>query len=483
MTKRLMKLLGGLLGLLALVVGLAQAQPVQARSTKTVEVVLHKLLFDGEMPAQQRNDGQAEPNFGEVGQPLNGVTFTAYDVSAAFWAAVAADPAHDVAAAQAKLAADTAQPRTAPVARAVTAGAGEADFAALPLHHGKHYAVYLFKETGAPAGITASQDLVVVLPGPASGKVQSRLDLFPKNRMTAGYATIDKTITNGQTSFSYGEAIPYQIQVKVPANIGALTRFVVTDTADARLARRGQLHVAIGGHALTGAYQTTLPDVHRFTLTFDPAKLIAYANQTLTITYRMQIDAGAAPDAPLVNRTTLYPGTAAPQTDTAVVLTGGKRFVKVDAKHHATTLTGATFAVRNAAGAYLVRGTDGWQWRRSGNPTHTAGLYTLRSDAQGRFAVAGLKAGAYQLVEVQPPAHYLRSRQAIPFAVVAGEYTRGQTTPYVVVNVHAPATPRRPNIWGHLPQTGGEWAAWLSLLGIILIALLTVIRVKTKQAN
>lgn len=495
MIKAIKHLLSAMFALLFLIGLLGGAQPaaVQARTKlpSTVDIVLHKLLFT-ELPSSAINDGTHQAAALTTGKPLNGVTFTVYDVTADFWHRVAVDPRHDVEAAQQAVAKDSYDAGTA--LRSVTStGRGEANFANLPVREHGHYAVYLFKETKQPDGITASQNLVVVLPGSAADDSPERIDLFPKNKIEHGYTIIKKTIRNQRSNFSYGESIPYRIAVKVPANIGALTGFKLTDNADARLARIGGLTVKVAGQSAKGLYKLSQSSSHSFTLTFDVAKLTPFANKTVMVTYRMRIKAGAAPDVPLVNSTTVYPGTDKPETDTAVVVTGGKRFVKVNARAHATKLQGAVFVVRNAAGKYLTAGKKGWSWQtvRGDVAQNYAGLQTLVSAQDGRFAVAGLKSGRYQLIEVKAPAGYSRNTKAIPFSVVGGEYTRGRASPYTVVNVKTPTPfheqnqppkPGKRGVTGFLPQTGEQRAVWLSIIGFILIGLIAAIRVKTKRA-
>ena len=475
MMKKRITMMALLFGLIVGIVMLVMPpQPVQAATPTQVEVVLHKLLFDDTAPDTQANDGSTQPHFTQSSRPLNGVTFTAYDVTAAFWQKVDAGMSRQRA--QTVLAEANYQPaRGSRVQSAVTQGLGQATFSQLPLQRGGRYAVYLFRESATPAGITASQNLVVVMPG-TSGKAQSRLDLYPKNVQTGGHTTITKTITNGQTSFNYGETIPYQIKVKVPADIGAMTTFAIGDVADAHLQRVGNLTVKLDGRDAAGKYQVTQSSSHAFRLAFDPAKLTGHAGQTLLVTYTMRIKAGTTPDVPLVNQATVYPGGHDPQTDHAVVVTGGKVFEKVDAKTKNKLLPGATFVVRDAAGRYLVKGAHGWIWQAG--PAQQAELYQLISDKRGRFAVTGLKAGKYALVEIKAPRGYLRNRKAVAFAVVNGEYTRGQANPYTVVNVHAPSKTVPP---GLLPLTGNALAVWLIILGLILVAVLVGFKLKIKK--
>ena len=504
MTKFIRRIAVAVSALLVFIGLAAVPHQVEAANTgpQTVDIVLHKLLFK-EMPAAEQNDGQTKPSFGgQASQPLNGVTFTAYDITSEFWAYVHESSA-SVEKAQSHFAEATGQP-TNVVTSQVTAGEGIAEFAGLKLREASHYAVYLFKETGTPAGVQGqSQNLVVVLPVRSHGAVQSRIDLYPKNVATNTTTTIEKTVDTSQTLFAAGEKIPYQIKVKVPADIAAMADFSITDSADSALKRQSGVTVKIGGSNVTDnqdVYRLTADTDHNFTATFVISALAKYAGQTITISYNMAIRPGTAPDQPLINDATVHPGRGHPQHDYAVVTTGGKRFVKVNAEKESEKLAGAVFIVRNGDGAYLVKTTDGWHWKQiAGDAVTTyqaANLYTLTSDQAGAFAIEGLAAGSYDLFEVKAPAGYLRNEERIPFQIVAGEYTRGKADPYKVVNVprpHLPDTwfppgepgqPNVPKLLRHLlPQTGEEWAAWVSMLGLILIALITAIRVRSKKVT
>lgn len=519
MTKLMKRVAVAVLGVLVLI-GLAAA-PQQHVAAKTVpshvNIVLHKLLFDDNLPASEQNNGKSQPSFdGQSSRPLNGVTFTAYDITRDFWRYM---DTHDVGVEKAQNHfAEASYEPTEKVASQVTAGEGEAHFDGLSLRENGRYSVYLFKETGNPAGIQGqSQNLVVVLPVLDDGGIQSRIDLFPKNVMTGGKTVIEKKVNENRTNFAYGQKIPYKISVKVPADIGAMKDFSISDSAASTLRRVGGLDVKIDGHEVTGDtgfYHLTSSTENSFAANFNVGSLIKYANKTITITYNMAIRPGTAADKPLVNDATVYPGGGQPKHDYAVVVTGGKRFVKVNAEKESVKLSGATFVVKNAVGAYLVKTADGWDWKKvSGDAAKTyqdEHLYTLTSNAKGAFGIQGLAGGAYELYEVRAPTGFLRNKKPIPFMVVAGEYTRGQADPYKVVNVPKPpkpgvpvtpgepghprhpgqpGNPGQPNkpfvpgFLGHLPQTGEEWASWLSMLGLILIALIAAIRVKTKKST
>lgn len=539
MTKLIKRLVIDACGLLVLLVLIGPAQSVAA-STKApdkVDIVLHKLLFDDHLPTAEANNGKDQPSFGgQPSRPLNGVTFTAYDITSEFWQY---EKAHDggVEKAQRHFA-EAAYVPTNKVASQVTAGAGEARFADLSLRSGGHYAVYLFKETGTPPGVQGqSQNLVVVLPVRDDSGIQSRIDLFPKNVLPGGKPMIEKRIDANQTTFDYGQKIPFKITVAVPADVATMKAFRVTDKADPALRLTDGVSVMIDGHDLTGednVYQLAKDAEDAFTLTFNVDQLSKYANKVITITYNMAIRPGTAADKPLVNQSVVYPGGGEPQHDFATVVTGGKRFVKVDAKDHATKLAGATFVVRDALGLYLVKTATGWDWKSvtDGDKSYQEqGLYALTSDQDGAFSIDGLAAGNYELYEVKAPEGYLRNEKVIPFQIVAGEASDSKAAPYAVVNVpdtdrphlpdtpgdppkrpHLPETPgdpdrprlpgtsgeppARPHLPGTnpegavqrilrrlLPQTGEAKATWLTTLGLILIGLIATIGVKTNKKS
>ena len=77
----------------------------------------------------------------------------------------------------------------------MTAGQGEAYFGDLPIRQGQHAAVYLFKETAAPKTIEASQNLVVVMSSNLQHGNQSRIDLFPKNKMVSRHTDVPKKVS------------------------------------------------------------------------------------------------------------------------------------------------------------------------------------------------------------------------------------------------------------------------------------------------
>lgn len=181
----------------------------------------------------------------------------------------------------------------------------------------------------------------------------------------------------------------------------------------------------------------------------------------------------------LTNRVDLYPKNEevyVPRT------TGGQRFVKVDGDT-GDKLADAEFVVRSGSGKYLHRTAGKNQWQSiSGEITEQyedAQLTVLRSDSSGRFAIDGLQAGKYALVEVRAPYGYVRSDHAVPFTIQAGKFSDA-TNFMRVVNVQEPYPPlpdtgffgKIKHYWhkvtGLLPQTGGARNTVLTLLGMLI---------------
>jgi LPXTG-motif cell wall-anchored protein len=223
--------------LAALLTCLLASAPVRGQAVvepATVDIALHKLLFaPGTMPDAAANDGQTNPFAG--GEPLNGVTFTAYDVTTDFWTQNP-QTKDQMAAAQEQIAAPD-YVAASPVATVTTTGQGVAMFARLPLRSHGHYAVYLFRETRVPRGVRVAQNLVVALPLGTS----RRIDLYPKNEGA-------KPVTTGGQRF-----------VKVDARNGrklAGAQFVIRNQAGEYLTRQqqhNQWKVVSGG--ITSRYQ------------------------------------------------------------------------------------------------------------------------------------------------------------------------------------------------------------------------------------
>lgn len=492
----------------------AQARGKPANQAPPIDIRLHKLVFGQEkMPEQTPNDGKTSP-FGKLGTPLAGATFSVYDVTADYWQQAPKDEQamQKVSDKLAKAGAGQHQALTA----VTTSADGSATFSQLPQVSGGKRAVYLFVETGVPEGAIAGQNLVVALPIKGQGAAK-QLDLYPKNAATP--TRIKKKVVANQTSFDAGATVPYQMTVTIPLDVASMATFKVADTADDNLTLIGDVAVTVAGKAIKGV--TVTQTAHGFTAEFDTKVLAKLAGKTITMKYKMRLAANVPIDQPLVNTAVVYPGDQTPQFDYTPITTGGKHFTKVDLADQNVALQGAAFVVQRPDGSYLAR--DGKQqiWRRvqtrRGENPATTGLVVLTSNAAGHVDLTGLKAGKYRLIEVQSPKGYQRSTHPVDFTIGTGEYTDKDAAALKVVNAQGKTPggedfPPLPDTWGNtphggsstsmppktpddgggwlpdtftelfnwLPQTGNKRNWVLTLIGVALLLIGTVIYKRTK---
>jgi len=160
-------------------------KPVSATEPATQTVTIHKLAFDT-MPEERENTGD-EMEW-ENAPPLKNAVFTAYDVTAAYWTAYdAASGSHEakVSAAVAAVEGINTDGLTSFVFPA-TGDNGQASLNLAITSQSKN-AIYLFKETTTPAGISeSSPPFVLGLPVTnADGTNKSVVHVYPKNQYAA----------------------------------------------------------------------------------------------------------------------------------------------------------------------------------------------------------------------------------------------------------------------------------------------------------
>lgn len=217
-----------------------------------------------------------------------------------------------------------------------------------------------------------------------------------------------------------------------------------------------QTVLAAGQHVRVIAQSTTdkqglarFTDLHRLTVVkFKPTAAPAgYTSQALVVTI------------PAAGQLDLYPKSA----NRPLPQTGGQAFIKKDSTAPARRLQGAVFVIQNAAGQTL---TTRGRWR-TGHALATHQWLRLVSGRNGRCAIDGLPAGRYHLREVSAPHGYRLRTAPIKFTVRAG-IAAAATSVRTITNVPVSSV---------LPQTGTEWALWLTVLGALLLVLtLSVMR-------
>jgi len=334
------------------------------------------------------------------------------------------------------------------------------------------------------------------------------LNVFPKNTLQE-LPTIDKDVKtdgNKSASFAVGEEFNWIIQPSVPVGIEEYDMFKVTDTIDSKLTFAGadKVVVEINGTKLTPDtdYKVTTVD-SKVIVEFTKAGLakLKVENPKLNIFIPTVINDTAVMGLPIKNNATLSfdnghgvttePGgqnppvtpPTVPPTDTPIVYTGGKKFIKTNGS--GTNLPGAVFVVKNAEGKYLVQDEKlKATWVDSKD---TATKFTSETD--GSFEVKGLAYGEdgsnnkgatdYKIEEITAPAGYtLPTNPETPFTVNSTSYyadpTAAQLTdaaPQEVINKKT-----------EIPNTGGIGTVIFTVVGLALMLLAFVLLRRRQQA-
>ncbi|MFT3876412.1 MAG: SpaH/EbpB family LPXTG-anchored major pilin [Propioniciclava sp.] len=479
-------------------VGVANAappQPVPAQGSVTV----HKL---------EQPPALGDPATGEQLPPqtggIDGVTYAAYlvpgidlNTNAGQQAASALTPASAWTAV-----ADAAAPNEPAAAMTrTTASGGVASFT--PLARG----VYLFRETAAPAGVTAGADFLVAVPLTDPTNLDAWLTdiyVYPKNARITG----DKTVVNA-VDYVVGDTATWSISAAIPrlenpvagAPFVAPDAFRITDTLiDA------QLSSTAAGIRVTVPTGLSAPDDYsvepvstvvntgtvaapnnvpatRWQVTFTPAgraKLAtavnADANARVTVTVDTQVLASGA----ITNAAKVYPNAASitneqPLAIDAAEIRYGDFRVQKDSTDAAVTgaqLAGAQFRVYLSEAAAKAGGND--YLTPTGNPQ---GLWT--TDNTGQFLIEGLRDSgfadgavvnpgdsAYQtywLVEVKALEGHQLLAEPLSFTVTQGS-TGSATADLTVTNQITSGG-------FELPLTGGTGTALLTIGGLALLGL------------
>ena len=494
-------LLRCVIGLAVLALPLYFVSAQSSATESTVTIVLHKLAFEEDgLPAAKPNDGVVNPFLQEPtlkqGRGLNGATFTVFDVTNRFYKL--RSEGYSIEQSQ-----QTIGQEGVPAAFAVgepgqTAQVrgedGIVSFTLPSRTDSGQDRVYLFKQTGSPAGEkNMSASFVVVLPVFKEHQALETIHLFPKSEeIEYQPPVLTKKVTSGRTDVGYGATLTYQLATTIPRDVASYQRYTVSDQATAELWLRRQasesetIKVLLNGQAVPQLEPKITLAEHGFQLDFKPAVLSNFIGQELTIEYQMMLQEGADLKTSFTNEARLTPGDHQPLVTKATVETGLKYFHKID-RVSQTSLSGAKFVVKNQAGEYLKQtaGQNQWVELEGTLPTAIAQqeLRQLVSDKQGVLHVSGLAYGEYFLQEVTPPKGYILNQTAIPFTVVAADQQQALATALEVVNEcdktpprpRPPTDPKKPTKPPkpdkHLPKTGMKQEHYLNYCGFLLLAL------------
>lgn len=380
--------------------------------------------------------------------------------------------------------------------------------------------VYLIVETDAPPFISNySQPIALMLPMSNNGVTLTQFNIYPKNIEVKPIKELDETkiTVNGEEvgTFDVGAPIKYYTEFLMPTNInkdkadgtGKLyTKFEIADTPSANLKFKeitsieyynGTSWVDTGlaentDYTIASHTGTAPLNGEGFKLTFDLpdalAKMEAFAGNKVRVNYTMHLKDGVVPEEPEDNEVTIdftHDGTDYSETDPGDgVITGGRRFRKVDSESTPNGLEGAEFVIKREIG---TTGTYEYaQFRTSTNTKITnvnntdnaasvvwgakADASVLVSSANGGFTVSGLDFGSYVAEEIKAPSgHVLPQNPDTAFTI--GEGSWGTTNILQIVNYPE----------GTLPQTGGKGIFAFLLIGSLLMAAAIIWYKRTKK--
>lgn len=318
-------------------------------------------------------------------------------------------------------------------------------------------AVYLIRELLTPVAVTKMENMVVVLPIlDESGNEKSLISLFPKSHGTFSF---DKTIDEKQSSYSFGEPIPYRLSTIIPQDMTNLSSYEIEDIYDQGLRFiSDSLEIFIDGEKQSDSIKTVNLSENQFRVVFDVAKLADFSGKKLEVTYQMVIKDEAAIDQDLVNTATLYPGDLTPLVDRENVQTGGFRFIKRAAEGKQNPLAKATFVIKNPTDDTVLTYKEGkYQFEKVA--TNASGVVRLTSDDDGYFEIRGLRYGEYLVTEIRAPSGYVLQDKPTAFTVGVSTYSQGPVLS--IFNV------KKPKI--RLPETGTVATA-TAFVGLLIMA-------------
>ncbi|MDG3180375.1 SpaH/EbpB family LPXTG-anchored major pilin [Streptococcus suis] len=318
-------------------------------------------------------------------------------------------------------------------------------------------AVYLIRELVTPVAVTKMENMVVVLPIlDESGNEKSLISLFPKSQ---GTFTFDKTIDEKQSSYSFGEPIPYRLSTIIPQDMMNLSSYEIEDIYDQGLRFISEsLEIFIDGEKQSDSIKAVNLSENQFRVVFDVAKLADFGGKKLEVTYQMVIKDESTIDQDLVNTATLYPGDLTPLVDKENIQTGGFRFIKRAAEGKQNPLAKATFVIKNPTDDTVLTYKEGkYQFEKVA--TNASGVVRLTSDDDGYFEIKGLRYGEYLVSEIRAPSGYVLQDKPTAFTVGVSTYSQGPVLS--IFNV------KKPKI--RLPETGTV-ATSTAFVGLLIMA-------------
>lgn len=490
MSKKIRKIFTYLLLTVLTVVGLGNVVNVSAEAaepeSRTTDVVIHKIETDAgvkDMTLDQLAKGITQGSdawntqFGADAEPLQGVSFTYYSVTADQLETLTAGDYDTVAKVDVLLGEGTGTETLE------TNANGEVTIS--DLADGNYWIVENTKGTIASS---AAVPFALTLPFTnlsGNGYLET-INVYPKNILENVPVNPEKTVN--ESNVAIGDTNTWTISQVIPEGIEDYKTFTFVDEIDSRLDWLGNVNVSAEDVTFVDGDYTvnyvaapegtdgklinhTISGTLTVVFTEQGRKNLANANGSVVITFDTKVNDSAVMGEPIENNVQVdfdnghgHTGKNTP-AEVPSVHTGGKKFEKEDSANN-LLLDGAEFKIKNAAGDFVIIGTDG---AVTFGAEADAEVFTSAKDT-GAFEVRGLPYEDYVLVETKAPDGYaLPTDPNTSFTVNADSYKDA-------------AVLKIDNKEITIPQTGGIGTAIFTMIGAALMIFATVYYKRTSNA-
>lgn len=381
--------------------------------------------------------------------------------------------------------------------------------------------LYLFAETDASAAKKVSDSKAVAVTKvsvpffvslpftDASGKSVKDIYAYPKN--STGNVNIDKeiesvgttTINGKQANANIGDEITYKVTYSVPVPENGLTELKIVDTMDKGLTFTNEASnitvkddKGVDGTEKTLIYATDYEvtlDTTSNKVTIDFAKYLdslqKNSTEEFTITYKVKLNESAVlgqtgnkNDVALVYKN--YG-----ETDSKTKTPDPGKEVKVFTYGIALTKQGEGGAKLSGVEFKLTDGTNEIKVLKSGDAYYPskdadASSSTVKTGADGKIYIRGLKPGTYKLTETKTNAGYVLLKNPVVIVITEDSNTPGVATATVggkavtmnsdqnnkdSATAEVPLTVVNSKRF-NLPATGGRGIALFTIAGIAIVA-------------
>lgn len=486
-----------------------------AYASDSVNVTLHKKKMDQFPSNSLTNTGIEMPEFDRY-EGLEGVTFSAWDISTDFYtelnAGLTGNETDTEYAAKAKQVMNSFNLNKTTAnqigADQTTNNDGDANFASLPAKNTDgSYKVYYFEEHPKAGVELGTYRLILILPVKTGENEVTNIHLYPKNRVEGEEPQKELVDENGDPllprpsgsyDFEIGQKIHYRASFMIPNQIGDILsngvpryeKLELHDEVDLtgvkfegidRIVMNGKQVNAddfLNTHGIYTPQNENFPwgGNAGFNLSMNLAGAVGpttanflkqYAGQTMEIFYTVSFTEKTPVDRDINNEFTVTVNHDGGSDESKVnppvdpITTGGKKFFKYEDGTIKEALGGAEFVViRKVSGVdyYLTAGSNSTTWTAVGANEDYAKATKYISGQDGKFEVTGIEYGTYYLRETRAPDGFSKLTEEVSFIVEEGSYTGA--VDQEIENISKGGT---------LPSTGGMGIVAFFVIGIGLM--------------